>query len=181
MLKAMLRYLLNMIAYRILSVLAFLRYHWWGLFFNKLGENVRIYGGITVMGAQCISIGDNCTINKYTFMTATKDAPLIIGNNVRISPNVILLTSSLQYDEKGPRIHFAKGVVIENNVWLGCGSTVLPGIHIGQNSVVGAGSVVTKDIPPDSVVGGVPARVIKRISFREKAEGNAVPSDSSVL
>ena len=55
-------------------------------------------------------------------------------------------------------------VVIESNVWIGEGSAILPGVRIGKNSIVGANSVVTKDIPPNSVVGGVPARVIRTLA-----------------
>ena len=56
-------------------------------------------------------------------------------------------------------------IVIEDNVWLGANVVVMPGVTIGKHSVVAAGSVVTKDVPPDTVVGGVPAKIIKKLNF----------------
>lgn len=55
-------------------------------------------------------------------------------------------------------------IVIESNVWIGAGATILPGVTIGENSVVAAGAVVTKDVPPNTIVGGVPAKFIKNVN-----------------
>jgi maltose O-acetyltransferase len=86
-----------------------------------------------------------------------------IGENVRIAPYTIILDSDF-HDIKD---HFADGpskpVIIEDNVWLATRCTILKGVRIGKGSVVAAGSVVTKDVPPNCIVAGVPARVIKEI------------------
>jgi acetyltransferase-like isoleucine patch superfamily enzyme len=86
-----------------------------------------------------------------------------IGENVRIAPYTIILDSDF-HDTKD---HFSDGasspVIIENDVWIATRATILKGVTIGHGSVIAAGSVVTKSVPPKSVVGGVPARVIKKI------------------
>lgn len=86
-----------------------------------------------------------------------------IGENVRIAPYTIILDSDF-HDTKD---HFSDGasspVIIENDVWIATRATILKGVTIGHGSVIAAGSVVTKSIPPKSVAGGIPARVIKKI------------------
>jgi acetyltransferase-like isoleucine patch superfamily enzyme len=86
-----------------------------------------------------------------------------IGENVRIAPYTIILDSDF-HDTKD---HFSDGasspVIIERDVWIATRATILKGVTIGHGSVIAAGSVVTKSIPPKSVAGGVPARVIKKI------------------
>src|SRR5690606_1472373 len=86
-----------------------------------------------------------------------------IGENVRIAPYTIILDSDF-HDVKD---HFSDGpaypVYIEDNVWIATRATILKGVRIGEGSVVAAGAVVTKDIPPYSIAAGIPAKVIKRI------------------
>jgi acetyltransferase-like isoleucine patch superfamily enzyme len=86
-----------------------------------------------------------------------------IGENVRIAPYTLILDS----DFHDVRDHFAEGtskpIYIEDNVWIASRATILKGVRIGQGAVIAAGAVVTKDIPPYSIAGGVPAKVLKRI------------------
>ncbi|MBL7875056.1 MAG: acyltransferase [Cyclobacteriaceae bacterium] len=86
-----------------------------------------------------------------------------IGDNVRIAPYTIILDSDF-HDIKD---HFADGlskpVIIEDNVWLATRCTILKGVRIGKGSVVAAGSIVTKDVPPNCIVAGIPAQVIREI------------------
>lgn len=92
-------------------------------------------------------------------------ATVTIGDDVQIGPNVQLLTP-IHPIEPGPRRdkwEAAKPIVIEDNVWLGGGVIVCPGVTIGENTVVGAGAVVTKDLPANVVAVGNPARVIRSI------------------
>ncbi len=88
-----------------------------------------------------------------------------IGDNVMIGPGTLITSVGHPLSPKGRREHqaFAKPVNIENDVWIGGNVVILPGINIGRGSVIGAGSVVTKDIPAFSVAVGSPARVIKTI------------------
>lgn len=88
-----------------------------------------------------------------------------IGNNVMIGPNVQLFTACHPIDpiERNALIEFTKPITIKDNVWIGGGVTVVPGVTIGTNSVIGAGSVVTKDIPDNVVAAGNPCCIIRKI------------------
>ncbi len=88
-----------------------------------------------------------------------------IGDNVLLGPNVHIYTATHPLDVKTRNswLEFAKPVVIGNDVWIGGGAIINPGVTIGNGVVVGSGSVVTKDIPDGVVVGGNPARIIKKI------------------
>jgi len=84
---------------------------------------------------------------------------IIIGNNVSLSMGVWIWT--LEHDPQDPLYGIKGGpVVIEDYAWISCRTVILPGVTIGEGAVVAAGSVVTKDVPPFAIVGGVPARVI---------------------
>ena len=90
-------------------------------------------------------------------------AAVRIGNSCLIGPNTLITTVGHSLDKEGrrERIGICKPVVIGNDVWIGGNVTILPGVHIGDNVVIAAGAVVTKDIPDNCVVGGVPAKKIK--------------------
>ncbi|CAH0218704.1 Galactoside O-acetyltransferase [Rahnella aquatilis] len=95
---------------------------------------------------------------------------MTIGNNVMIAPNVTLATAGhpIDPDIRITGQQFSLPIVIEDNVWLGTGVIVNPGVTIGRNSVIGAGSVVTKSIPPDVVAAGVPCRVLRPITASDR-------------
>lgn len=98
-------------------------------------------------------------------LVALDVAPITIGEDVQIGPNVQLLTPTHPV-EPGPRRakwEAAEPITIGDNVWLGGGAVVLPGVTIGENTVVGAGAVVTRDLPPNVVAVGNPARVVRRL------------------
>ncbi|MCD6461281.1 MAG: acyltransferase [Thermoplasmata archaeon] len=107
--------------------------------------------------------GDNVTLNMFTWINAAGGVE--IGNNVLIGPRVIIHSANHRFADRETPIryqgHEYRRVVIEDDVWIGGGAIILPGVRIGKGAVVGAGAVVTKDVPPFSVVAGVPARVIK--------------------
>ena len=99
--------------------------------------------------------------------------PVTIGNNVLIGPNVVIssATHNIDYRIRNKDNHMDIGgapVVIEDNVWIGANVTVMPGVTIGKHSVIAAGSVVTTDIPPDTMAAGVPAKIIKKLEFTEE-------------
>jgi len=116
-----------------------------------------------------VDYGTYITVGSGTFinygLTALDVAPITIGNDVQIGPNVQLLTPTHPIDpeQRRNKLEAAKPIVIANNVWLGGGVIVLPGVTIGENSIVGAGSVVTRDVPANCVVVGNPARVLRSI------------------
>ncbi len=132
----------------------------------NLGSNVHLHRGVAIQtgAGGSVSIGDkthiqpNCRISAY-------QGSVEIGCGVEIAPNC----SFYPYDHAlKPGVPMSQqplqscgGIVIEDNVWLGVGVIVLDGVHIGRDAVVGAGSVVTSDIPPGGIAVGVPARVVK--------------------
>ena len=91
--------------------------------------------------------------------------PVRIGNYVMIGPNTLITTVNHPITPKGRREHLGIGkpVTIGNDVWIGGNCTILPGVTIGNNVVIAAGAVVTKDVPDNCVVGGVPAKKIRDI------------------
>lgn len=113
--------------------------------------------------------GYNTTIGARTFvnwnLTSLDVAKVTIGDDVQIGPNVQLLTATHPIDPQPRREKWeaAEPITLEDNVWLGGGVIVCPGVTIGENTVVGAGSVVTKDLPADVVAVGSPARVIREL------------------
>ena len=103
-------------------------------------------------------------------LTIVDDTHVYVGNNVLFAPNVILATAGHPIDPtlRASDYQFNMPIRIGNNVWLGAGVIVMPGVTIGDNSVVGAGSVVTKDIPPNVVAFGTPCKVVREIGDRDK-------------
>lgn len=152
--------------------------------FKKIGSNVIIEDGVLIFHPENISLGSNIYIghntilkgyykNEFTIDDGTwigqqcflhSAGGIYIGTNVGIGPGVKIITSTHKSDSYLPVLHselIFKEVTIESDSDLGVGSIVLPGVRIGKGSIVGAGAVVTKDVPPYSIVAGVPAKVIK--------------------
>ena len=106
---------------------------------------------------QPVAIGDHTIINRRCTLDAR--GGLRLGANVSISPEVSLITSSHRCDDPAFGVE-DRPIVIEDYAWVGSRATILPGVTIGRGAVVAAGAVVTKDVPPLAVVGGVPAKII---------------------
>lgn len=116
-----------------------------------------------------IHIGDKFFANFN--LTILDEATVTIGDNVFIGPNVSIYTAChpLEAEARNTGEEWAEPVTIGNSVWIGGSATILPGVKIGDNCVIGAGSVVTKDIPSNSVAAGNPARVIKHLAAPDKS------------
>jgi len=134
-----------------------------GDLFGAVGPDVHVRAPVHV------DYGDRITIGARTFvnmgLTALDVAAITIGADCQIGPHVQLLTPTHPL-EPGPRrdkLEAARPITIGDNVWLGGGVIVCPGVTIGDNAVVGAGAVVTRDIPADVVAVGNPARVTRRL------------------
>lgn len=128
----------------------------------KGGKNSYFENNVYLGNGKKVSIGKHCQINEHVFIQGAK-----IGDYVMIAPNVSLLANThkhertdipmaLQGKEEG------KSVIVEDDVWLGRNVIVMPGVKIGKGSIVAAGAVVTKNVEPFTVVGGVPAKFIKK-------------------
>ena len=129
----------------------------WGLF--VFGRRVGILGSFTVANPRNVKIGSDCGINHNVFILG--HSKIVIGNGVVLSAGVMLIDSGLHLDGFAKAefpAHFDSYVIIEDGVWIGAGAIILPGVTVGIKSIVGAGSVVTKDVPPYTIVAGNPAR-----------------------
>lgn len=112
---------------------------------------------------QNIYAGEACFVNgNCTFLD---EAPIRLGSRVLIGPNVQLFTAQhpLDAQARATGIETARPITIGDDCWLGGGVCVCPGVRIGERSVVGAGSVVTRDVPPDSLAAGNPARIVRTL------------------
>ncbi len=130
-----------------------------------IGERVRIWSTtvpaeLAVWQGGTLDIGDNVSINYGTSIAAT--GLVRIGHNSMLGAYTMILDNDFHEIENRNARPAPRPVILEDNVWLANRTIVLPGVTIGHDSVVGAGSVVMTDIPPRSVVLGNPARVIKR-------------------
>jgi acetyltransferase-like isoleucine patch superfamily enzyme len=116
-----------------------------------------------------IHIGRNSLIGEYNVLRG--QGGITIGDRVYTSPLVQLLAVNHLYnDPTKPMVEqgiTAEGIVIEDDVWVGAGAIVTDGVRVGKGAVIAAGAVVTKDVPPHTVVGGVPAKIIKQIDGTE--------------
>lgn len=138
--------------------------------FAKCGSNVRVPKGCEFSGIENISIGNNVALGSGLKVLTTR-AKVLIGNDVMFGPNVTIITGdhrigipdrpmiSLTDMDKLPEND--QDVILEGDNWIGANATILKGVRIGYGAVVAAGAVVTKDVPPCSIVGGVPATVLK--------------------
>jgi len=115
------------------------------------------------------SYGKNMTLGDHVYLnflcTILDNSEVRIGHHAMIGPGVQIYTAAhpLRADDRNEGWEVAKPVAIEDNVWIGGSAILLPGVTIGRNAVVGAGAVVTRSVPPDTVVAGNPARIIRRI------------------
>ena len=112
--------------------------------------------GLAIRVGRNVFINQNCTIDDL--------GGVDIGDDVMIGPNVSIITSGHPLEPSLRRSFVtAAPIVIERNVWIATGATVIGGVTVGENSVVAAGAVVTRDVPANSLVGGVPARIIRSL------------------
>jgi acetyltransferase-like isoleucine patch superfamily enzyme len=117
-------------------------------FYADCGRNIRV--------GQRVFINQNCTFYSL--------AEIVIGDDVLIGPNVSLITSGHPVAPSKRRAFLVgRPITVGNGVWIAAGATVIGGVTIGENSVVAAGSVVTRDVPANTLVGGAPARAIRSI------------------
>ena len=130
------------------------------LFQTKTDESVSIVTPFYCDNGCRVKLGKNITINKgVTFLSA---GIIEIEDDVLIGPDVRIATVNHDFEDRHHKFYFKK-VTIKKNAWICMGAIICPGVTIGENSVVGAGAVVTKDVPDNVVVGGNPAKIIKQI------------------
>jgi maltose O-acetyltransferase len=127
-----------------------------------LDKTVRIYSSVQIRGAINVKIGAQTFIGHETIITGGA-ASITICNDCDISDRVSIVCGTHEIDSQGARIA-GKGIgadiIIEDGVWVGYGAIILPGVTIGKKSIIAAGSVVNKNVPAYTIVGGNPAREI---------------------
>lgn len=142
--------------------------HWLRLFcakklFQECGRGVRISANVRFGAGRKIKIGDNSNLG-YGCRIIGGD--VILGNEVMMAPNVLIITENHETSDLSKPMMLQgqaqpRPVKIGNDVWIGARAIILPGVEINSHSIIGAGSVVTHNVPEYAVVGGNPARVIK--------------------
>lgn len=126
---------------------------------NGIDDSVNIIAPFHIDYPTEIRFGRRIFINQG--LTCVARGGIVIEDDVMIGPNVSLLT--VNHDLKDHWRLYASPIVLKRNCWIGAGASIIPGVVVGENAVVAAAAVVTKDVPPDTVVAGNPAKVIKRI------------------
>lgn len=134
----------------------------------KIGPRTLVFGRLTLAGPGAVHkrlhIGADCIINAPLFLDLS--AEIRIGDRVSIGHHSVFVTA---HHEVGPPsfragANIGRPILVEDGSWIAAGATLLPGVTVGQSSIVAAGAVVTRDVPANVLVGGVPARPIKTLS-----------------
>ncbi len=128
--------------------------------FPSMGPGSRVVAPITVVRPHRVSIGRDAIIMPGCLMMSA--GGITIEDEVQIAANVQLISNNHDLDNRW--IITCKPVRICRRAWIGAGATILPGVTVGENAVVGAASVVTHDVPADTIVAGNPAKIIRHIS-----------------
>jgi acetyltransferase-like isoleucine patch superfamily enzyme len=129
---------------------------------SKIDESVAVFTPLYINYGKHTKIGKNVFINfDCVFLDL---GGITIENNVLIAPKVSLLSEEHPLSPEDRQSLVPGHIHIKTNAWIGAGATILPGVTIGENAVIAAGAVVSKDVPANAVVGGIPARIIKSIN-----------------
>lgn len=127
------------------------------LFYGNIGEDSYMMPPLTVVGASRISIGRNVFIMDGILLMGS--GGITIEDNVQLAANVQILSNN--HDLRDREVITLAPVRICRGAWIGAGATILPGVTIGENAVVGAASVVTRDVAPNTIVAGNPAKLLR--------------------
>lgn len=128
---------------------------------RSCGENVHISVQAAVISPQFISIGSDCAINEFAHLLGSGGITMGRGVWVANHASIVSVTHPSDVEFIGDYPHIEGHIFIEDHAWIGSHAVVLPGVRLGRSCIVGAGSVVTKDVPPYAIVTGVPAKVMR--------------------
>ena len=128
---------------------------------KEIDASTTIFPPFYTNFGQFITLGKNVFINHAcSFLDLCS---ITVEDDVQIGPKVNLITENHPLDPDDRKTVLLKPIVVKRNAWIGAAATILPGVTIGENAVVAAGAVVSRDVPPNSIVAGVPAKVIKTL------------------
>lgn len=137
----------------------------WRKRINTKDGNYRIHARASIRNAENIYLGSNVRITMDCCIWPEKNSKILIGDNVLIGPGVKMFTGNHGISDNGIPITFQErteaDIMIGNDVWIGANSVITSGVKVNDGAVIAAGSVVTKEVPPKAIVGGVPAKLIK--------------------
>ena len=129
------------------------------------GKHVTILPSAKLANSQNIYLGDHVEINRSVYLWAGHHSKIVIGDYTGISPEVFIISSN-HGTKKGETFmtqdHQEADIIIGKDVWIGAHAIILPGVTIGDGAIIGAGSVVIKDIPENAIAFGVPARIVSK-------------------
>lgn len=129
---------------------------------NEIDESVAVFTPLYINYGKHITIGKNVFINFNC--TLLDLGGITIADNVLIGPNVSILSEGHPVSPIERHSLIPKSIYIKKNAWIGAGATILQGVTIGENAIVAAGAVVSKDVPDNTIVGGIPAKIIKQFN-----------------
>jgi acetyltransferase-like isoleucine patch superfamily enzyme len=154
---------MNFLYGTMIYMVASLRAFFWSFFLKKIGKNVSIMSNVTFMSPQKIEIGNHVLINTGSKIGGQNGVK--IGNFVLIGYNVNLVSENHAFSNPVQPIknqgYFGGPIVLEDDIWIGANAVILPSVKIGRGAIIGANAVVTKNVAPFSIVGGIPAKKIK--------------------
>lgn len=129
---------------------------------GRAGRHIYVDHRVYLKFPWLVEIGDDASINRGVefYPDFFGGHRIVLGNNVRVAPHVRFHAAAHEIGDLEYR-HSGAPIRVGNDVWIGAGALILPGVTVGDRSVIGAGSVVTRDVPPDVVAAGVPARVVR--------------------
>ncbi len=132
---------------------------------TQLDKSTTVFAPFFTNFGRFISLGKNVFINHAcTFLDM---GGIIVEDDVLIGPKVNLITENHPVDPSERKSLICKPIVIKRNAWIGAAVTILPGVTVGENAIVAAGAVVSKDVSANAIVGGIPAKFIKHITAKE--------------
>lgn len=157
------------------SVLGYtFRKKYWSKRLKNVGKNPVFYRMSSIINPSVVRVGDNFALGEYSVVDANNSHGVYFGDNILIANRVYFRAANHKYEllhvpinqqgHESPQFPYKEGfysIVVEDNVWIGTNVTILPGVKIGEGSIVAAGAVVTKDIPAYAICGGVPAKILR--------------------